>query len=299
MNALETEAFKLSAFLSASEDWSDEYSRTPDQHAELIKQEAKLELLLTRFYREMAKQADSFINWQHYNYQVTLDYNVDVIVNDEQLATWDGTFIKIVYKTVNDLIVTGMVASEELYKIPLGVPRTSALIQDLTTEHVAALVGKSVQPDGKIIDNPNTAYNIQETVRNDIASSVKTSLGLGETTDEAIDRIRTVISDKGRATTIAKTESVNAYQAGVTQYGRMTGAKGKIWRDAGAKDQCLDYANEGAVEFEHLYGGTLMGPTAHPHCKCSRRLLYGAEWDAIQSGNPYEVVTGITPIEDS
>lgn len=295
MNPEEIEAIKVTAMLLTTEDWSSEYSKSPRQHAELIKNEAKLQVLLTKFFSEMGKNATNFINWDHYNYQVQLDYNVNVIVNDQQIEDWDGKFIKVTLKVVEDLIIAGALAGEEIYNIPLGITSTNAAIQKLGVSQVAKLVGRRVLSDGKIVKNPNTKYNIMATVRKDIAQAVKTSLGLGETVEEATQRVRRVISDISRAELIAQTESVNAYQAGLREFGRQSGAVGKEWLTAGAKDFCLDYEAEGAVPVDHTYGGGLLGPTAHPRCRCGQRLIYQKEWTAIKSGEPYIARTGITP----
>lgn len=282
MDAVEREAVRLTAMLAATEDWAPLYSKTPEQHAELLNRRAELELVLTKFFRAMARSASDFVNWDQYNYQVRLDYNVEVIVNEQQLDQWDGSFIKVTLQTVNKLIMAGVVASELNYQIPLGIQSTSAIIQNLSTREVAKLVGKRVEDDGSIIDNPNPEYNVLETVRKDIAESVKTSLGLGETTDEAILRMRGIIADPMRAELIAQTEAVNAYQAGVTEFGILSKAVGKEWVTAGAVDVCTDYEHEGPVPFDHLFGGYLEGPTAHPRCKCAKRLIYQEEWNSLK-----------------
>lgn len=294
---IEREAVRLTAMLSATENWSPYYAQTPDQHAALVTHEAQLQLVLTKFFKALQIQATNFVNPYQYNFQLQqhrtslgkekLDYDVSVVINDQTIEQNNGTFIKVTLQTVNRLITDGIAASEILYKIPFGVPTTSALIQNLSTEEVAKLVGKKVNyaDDGtidSIVDNPRAEYNIMETVRNDIANSVKTSLNLGETTDEAIERVKQVINPVERAELIAQTESVNAYQAGVTQFGKKTGAAGKEWLTAGATDVCAQYAELGPVPFDYEYGGSLQGPTAHPRCRCARRLIYPRQWDAMQ-----------------
>jgi hypothetical protein len=278
MNPIEREATRLTAMLAAAEEWPALYSKTPAQHGDLIKAEAEMQVILTRLFRDMAKKANDFVNWNHYNYQSQLDYNVEVIVNDQQIDQWDGSFIKVTLKTVNRAILAGALASEINYKMPLGVSTSDALIQRLTTKEVAALVGKRVQDDGSIVDNPDAKYNVLDTVRNDIAESVKTSLALGETTDEATDRIAQIINPVGRAELIAQTESVNAYNRGVDLFGDLTQAVGEEWMDAGAKDRCREFANRGVQKFGTGWDG-LPGPTAHPRCRCAKRLVYQEEWE--------------------
>lgn len=295
MEPIEIEAVKLTAMLLTAEDWSDEYRKSPKQYAELIKNEAKMQVILTKFFAGMGRSASDFVNWDQYNYQVQLDYDVNVIVNDRQIDEWDDKFIKVTLKVVEDLVITGALAGQEIYSIPFGISSANAIMQRLGVSQVARLVGRKVLDDGSIVKNPDAKYNILSTVRKDIAQSVKTSLGIGETVQEATQRIRGVISDITRAELIARTESVNAYQAGLTEFGRQSGAVGKEWTSSGAKDVCLEYERLGPVEYEYQYGGRLDGPAAHPNCRCSRRFIYQEEWDAIKGGNPYIARTGITP----
>lgn len=288
MNTIEREAVRLTAMLAATEKWPEFYSRTPKQHGDLINAEAELQVVLTRMFRDMAKRASAFVNWDQYNFQRSrqnlgrdnLDYNVEVVVNDQQVDDWDGTFMKVTINTVKKSVVAGIAASELNYHIPFGVPSTSSLIQNLTTKEVANLVGKKVLDDGSIIDNPNPEYNIMETVRKDIAESIKTSLGLGETTDEAALRIAEIINPIERAELIAQTESVRAYNQGVDLYGAQTKAVGEEWMDAGAVDVCADYARRGPQPFGTGWDA-LDGPPAHPRCRCAKRLIYAEEWDRI------------------
>lgn len=290
---IEREALRLTAMLAASEKWAPQYSKTPVQHAQLINAEAELQLVLTKFFKNMQKQVADYVNWQNYQHQIslnhtatlgrdTLAYDVNVVVNDKQIDQNDANFITITLKTVQKAVTAGFMASEITAKAPpLGLPSTDSLIQRLSLQQVADLVGKTVNPDGSIIDNPNAKYNVTDTVRNDIAQSVKTSLALGETTDEAIERMEDVINPVDRAALIARTESVNAYNAGVTEFGDQSGAVGMEWEDAGADDICADYTGEGPIPIDSDWDG-LDGPPAHPNCRCAKRLIYQEEWDSLE-----------------
>ncbi len=294
---IEREAVRLTAILAASEKWAPQYGKAPEQHADLINAEAELQLVLTKFFKNMQKQVRDYVNWQHYDYQVslnkpatlsrdTLDYNIDVVVNSQQIDNNDTNFIKVSLKTVQKAVTAGFMAAELTAKAPpLGIPSTSALIQKLSTKQVANLVGKTVNDDGSIVDNPKAEFNVIDTVRNDIAQSVKTSLGLGETTDEAVARMAEVINPIDRAETIARTESVNAYNAGVMQFGDLSNAVGKEWDTAGADDICADNEDEGPIAFDDDFSSGDSEPPAHPNCRCAIRLIYQDEWDANGDGS--------------
>src|SRR5947209_4259187 len=186
MRDIEAEAIQLTALVRASEDWSGEYTKDPKTHAKLLRNEARLQVELTKYFRDIAADIAQYINWQGYLNQrpQTLDaenpnYNVEVIVQDVPVDKYDGTFIKVVFQEMAILTAIGATAGENIYRVPLGIQSTDAIIQELTTEHVASLVGKQVAKDGSIIDNPNATYRISDKTRTDIAQSIKTSLNLG------------------------------------------------------------------------------------------------------------------------
>lgn len=280
MPPLDTEYIKTTALIRASEQWSDEYAKDPVSHARLMKLEAKWQLILNRYFKEIAANAANLISPGAYS-ALKADYNIDVIVNDDALDQGDGTFISVSLEVVTELVATGAQAGETIYDIPLSISSTSANIQRLGTDQVASLVGKKVMPDGSIVDNPRPKYNITQTMRNDIAQSIKTSLALGEKTQEAIDRLQKVISDPKRAERIVRTESVNAYQAGLSEFARASGAVGKQSLDVGAVDRCAEYSAMGPVPIGYLYDSVYDGPTYHVGCRCGRRLIYPAEWKTL------------------
>ena len=293
MDTLEREAVRTTAMLLAAEKWPKIYGKAPDQHAALIQNQARMQLILTKFFKSMAAKANDFVNWDHYDYQVRqaakatldkLDFNVDVIINDDQIDGFDGMFIQLNLKTVNNLVAAGAQAGEITYNRPLGIHSTDAIIQKLSTKQVAALVGKSVAKDGRFIDNPNAAYNITDTVREDIAQGIKVSLALGETSEQATARIADIIGQGGyRAERIANTEAVNAYNAGVMEFGNQSGAVGKEWEDAGATDECADNAAQGIIGIDDTFDTGDDSPPAHPNCLCAVRLVYQDELDAGDS----------------
>lgn len=305
MPPLESQALKLSAKVRHSEDWSTEYKKDPKTHAKLIVTESRLRIDLTKFFATMASQIAHSVNWQAYVMQVprqhlaqdqTPDFNVDVIVQNVPVEQYDGTFIKVVFETLATMTGVGATAGETIYGVPLGIQSTDTIIQQLTTEHVASLVGKKVNPDGSIVDNPNAEYTIDTKTRNDIAQSIKTSLNLGETVQDATDRLTKTIANPARAKIIAQTESVNAYQSGLMEFGKQSGAVGKEWQDVGAVDVCATNTADGMIPFDAEFSGGVTQPTQHVNCRCGLRLVYQKEWDDTNGGaNPYPVTTGITP----
>lgn len=294
MQDLEREAINLTALIRSSEDWSSEYAKDPKTHAKLLRNEAVLQVELTKYFRDIAANIPQYIHWQGYLNQrrQTLDaqdpnYNVDVIVQDVPVDKYDGTFIKVVFQQVAILTAIGATAGENIYRVPLGIQSTDAIIQQLTTDHVASLVGKKVLKDGSIVDNPKATYRISDKTRKDIAQSIKTSLNMGDDIQTATARLEKAVTglNNNRAKVIAQTESVNAYQTGLFEFGKQSGAVGKESQDVGAVDNCRTYAELGPVPLDYLYDGIYFKPTYHTKCRCGSRLIYQAEWDRIQSQN--------------
>jgi hypothetical protein len=276
MNDMEKEAIRLSSLIRASEDWSKEYAKDPVTHAKLIKLESQWEWALRKLFKRMADKAGTFFSAYQYSAQVTADFNVDVIVTDDNMDEWNGEMMKVSLEVVTELIATGALAGQTIYGRPLGLSSTDELIQKLGMDRVAALVGKRVLPDGSIVDNPRPEYNVTETIRRDIAQAIKNSLALHENLQDATDRVANVINNRTRASTIAQTEGINAYQAGLRQFALSAKMVGKEWQDVGAKDKCAEFSALGIVPINYSYDG-VDSPTAHPHCRCGMRYVSASE----------------------
>jgi hypothetical protein len=283
MHDIEYRLERLQGLIKAAEDWAGIYDKTPESKAKLIKNEVKLERLMRGYFNELSGRINQFINWYAYSYQLNKlqaddSFTVDVVVT-EQLDNEDGIMLKIVYEPIASAIALGAMASEETYKIPLGLSTTDELIQKAAKELIADLVGKRITPDGLIIDNPKAKYRISDKTRKDIRESINTSLNLGETQDQAVKRLQKTIKNPIRAKMIAQTESVNAYQHGVYTYGEQSGAIGKVWQTVGATDACQTFADYGAVPFDYVYsdprtGRSVQRPTLHARCRCGLKLIY-------------------------
>lgn len=286
MDAL-LKAIELNRFLVlASEDWAKGFSKAPEQHAKLLKVDARLNRKIMQYFKDLANNTHKFINWGAYRYAVyeinaskVNAYDVTTIVNDNALDASDNTFISVVFEEIAAATALGAQSGETIYNVPLGITPTDADIQRIAHQHVANLVGKSWDVElGKYIDNPNSDYQVSNKTRADIRASIQTSINLGEDIQTATKRLQSTIKNAKRAEMIANTETVNSYSAGLLHFGTASNAVGKEWEDNGATDECSDYAQLGAVPFDYSYDG-LDGPTAHPNCRCHLRLIYQNELD--------------------
>lgn len=273
------------ALVLASEDWAKGFTKAPEVHGKLLRCNARMERKIIQYFRELASNTDKFISWsayghiiQHVSASQVDAYDVSVVVNDTYLDQSDDAFITVIFEDIALATTLGAQAGEVIYKIPLGITPTDADIQKIAHEHVAKLVGKRIDDNGNIIDNPNSEYQISDKTRADIRQSIQTSVNLGEDVQTATKRLQKTIKNVKRAQTIANTETVNSYSAGLLHFGGVSNAIGKEWEDNGALDVCAEYSHRGAVPFDYSYDG-IDGPTAHPNCRCNLRLIYQNELD--------------------
>jgi len=286
---MEAELERLSIAVLAAEDWAPAYNRAPKQHALLIRQTARMQVLVLRYLRQLAREAPKLINWYHYMAAVAEQqrhfladesiqaYNVNVVINNDAVSQQDQAFIKLVFDTVAATIANGADSMQEEHGANIGLTSTSNIIQQLTTKQLANLVGMKVNKDGTIVPNPNPVYNIDETTRSKIAQSIKTSIQLGEDHTAAVRRLQKVIADPARADMIAYTETVRAYAEGRKTYAYQSGAKFKVWSDNNATDVCADNTAQGPIPIDEDFRSGDESEPAHVRCRCLTTYLYAGD----------------------
>lgn len=265
---------------ASKESWAKSYKKTPKLHAKLITTQTKLAKGLRKYFRDLADRAPNFIDWSTYH-QVKADkLQLKVVFNDQDFFdSEDGEFMDTMYDPIAIAAALGAAAGEQVYGIPLGLNGSSAAIQKAARGQIAQLVGKQLDKSGNIVNNPNPKYNINETTRSNIEESIRTSLTLGKSQEEAIDAMRDIINDPARAEMIANTESVNAYQQGKSTYAHETDAVGKEWLTINADDECAENADAGVISIDDTFPSGDDEPTAHPNCLCDLRYVYQQEAD--------------------
>lgn len=146
-------------------------------------------------------------------------------------AVWAGESVDLTKAVIDALTmrtVTGAQFGEIEYGITLGVTELTDWILTAAREHTAGLVTHMTDTNRKLI---------QEAIKKGIAR--------GEDRDVMAASIRKVINNPVRAEMIAQTESVNAYQSGLLNFGIETGAKTKtVEALAGACQICAPLDGE-------------------------------------------------------
>lgn len=271
----------------AAEDWAKTYDEDPESFAQLIKAEAKLERVLLEYFKDLGDRSSQFVLWQLYNQKLselqaaTDDFNVDVMVTDIPDGE-DDLIMQIIYEPIALAVEAGILGAEARYARAITDAEMSELVTKITNERIAALVGRRIDKDGNIVPAKNPKYRISDVTRDKIVRSVRTSLSLRETQEQAVKRLSAIIKDKKRAERIAATEAVNGYQGSEYRYALLTKAVKKEWQTLlGACPQCSGYAALGAVPIDYVYNkvtGT-KAPSAHPFDRCGMRYIYQEELD--------------------
>lgn len=283
----EREVERYDGLLIAAEKWSPLYKNDRDTYKRIIKAEARLRGQIRRVFRETASTVESHINWNQYSAQqaqvqasqLKAAVDVEVIVEEALYDELDALFFNLTFETISTAIAIGAQAGEAIYKIPLGIRSTDAIIQDITTERLAWLVGKRVDKEGNIVDNPKAEYRISNKTREDIASNIKTGIALGEDKAAMIKRLEDIVRNPARAEKIAQTETVNAYGSGMLQFGIESDATGKEWEDVAATDVCGDNSRQGIIPIRDKFISGDYAPAAHTGCRCNLRIVYSNEFN--------------------
>lgn len=267
----------VSAGVLASEDWAAGYHDAPKEFGKLLRLTGRLERQVLQHFKDLANNTSHFINWGNYHTAVHA-FDVDVIVDDTALTLQEAGFLRIVFDTVANISAAGAQSAEQtLPGIVMGLDSSSTIIQQLTTENLASLVGKKIdKATGKLVDNPNAKVRVTETTRERIAQSIKTSVRLGEKQADAAARLQKTIVNPARANMIAETEAVNAFGAGRRTYALKSGATGHKWNrnTAGRADNCSANAAQGFIPINEAFQSGHSSGAAHPRCKCNVSYTY-------------------------
>lgn len=276
MNSLDL--FEQNAgLILASEDWANVYKSHPESFAMLVKAEAKIERTIVEYLKGLSERSFGFVDWSEYSRKLAEitgadQFNVDVIVR-EIPDSEDGLIMQIMYQPIALAVEAGLISAEDYYKIILPESSIPEYISKVARENIAFLVGKRVDRDGNIVPAKNPKYHINDVTRDQIKDSIRTSLSIGETQTQAAERLAQRIKDPKRASKIASTESVNAFQGGQYEYAKTAGATKKKWQVLpGACPRCLANANAGEIDIDGTFPSGHKLPTCHSWDRCG--LVY-------------------------
>lgn len=250
---------ELTQAIRASEDWTPSYKRHQDVFKALLRYEAWLERQTAEYLAGLAQRAPQYVDWALVPEPVQLQAASTPLANKDD-AVWAGEAVdltKAVMDAITMLTVTGAQFGEAQYGITLGVDSLTDWILTAAREHTAGLVTQVTDTNRKLIQE-----------------AIKKGIALGEDRDAMTARIMKVINNPVRAEMIAQTESVNAYQSGLLNFGIQTKALSKTWEAlAGACQICAPLDGE-KVGINEMFSSGVDHPPSHPRCRCSSYLEY-------------------------
>jgi hypothetical protein len=153
----------------------------------------------------------------------------------------------------------------------------------IARDRAAELVGKSIDEDGNIIDNPDAEWAITDSTRDMIRDAIADGLADNIGRDDIISNIEDMTGfSENRAEMIAETEiaRVNSLAALESYKGAASiGVKvKKEWLIASSDvcDECLDNADAGPIDLDDAFPSGDDAPPAHPECLPGDALVLAA-----------------------
>ena len=264
-------AYVADTIKRGAEDYAPLFRKYKKYFEMLVISEMRTDKAMRKYFRELYSGILDNINWSEFERRKAsatrgaflkagiLDYLVKAFWEEQTLV------LKIFLTgTLMDAIEAGGLYTEEDLNVDVAWSRNEAPVIEFLNKHTLTL-----------------SKGLTVTTQDRIVSALKLSIDNGEDRDGAVKRINSVINDTKRATTIAQTESVRAFNEGRHQVGKEVGADRKRWRTAGAKDFCLNFQGEGIVLMDHMYltprGVKVLIPPGHPNCRCGHEIFMPEE----------------------
>jgi hypothetical protein len=196
------------------------------------------------------------------------------IVDDLDLSSWDvlagiitdDTFDTFKTSYERGLSVAGLSEADITKQVDVRATAWSA-------QRSAELVGKRIDEDGNIIDNPDSEWSIDESTRDMLRATIEQSITDGDSADMLAQKIEdsAAFSDT-RATNIARTELANAHMQGNLEgwkgSGVVIGKRSVLGSAHDIDDECDMAAEDGVIGIDETFSNGYDAPPYHPNCVC-------------------------------
>lgn len=272
------------------------YKDDPATFARMLKIEKQLTKDVLEYFKELASDRIlAYVNWGEYSVQVErTKQGADLIALGKE-AAWiiEQTLLtQKMYDQIYAGMANGAQAAINIYHPALQHATLQEIVEKAALDYSSTMV-----------------KGITETTRDILQSSVSTSIKLGETREQAQDRIQQTIASPVRAEMIAKTETVNSYGEGILQLGDATGATGKylsVIFDDRTSPLCDDlgrkYGTEDqAIPLNEVFDSELGGgdrPAFHVRCRTGLVLSYKTKEEPTENLEQIAQNAGIRPNAD-
>ncbi len=245
----------------------------------VIEAQNKIESLMNGFF---SKQYDNVLKQLQDKLKLKKsdsEIDIDELVKDLNLNLSEKDLEELINKLKNELLTIQIISGTEALK-SLNKDSQDLINQmkqeaiDYATMRSAELVGKKINKNGNIVDNPNASYQVDDTTRNEIKNFVKNAIEQGLTNDELASNLKENYSfSKARSQTIARTETNFADNKITLQSYKIGGVQKKSWltsEDDKVSDICQGCEDEGNIGIDDIFqsSGT-DAPPGHPNCRCT------------------------------
>lgn len=237
------------------EAFADGYKKYPKLWRMITRSDMALEKSLNTYFGKLAKEIIDNADWSQYETRAKKASVIDNFIS----VNWteQNLLVKVLLvKALTDAIEAGGIFVELESAISIGWSADNKYAQSFLQKYSIKLAG-----------------NLSKTTLDNIKSSIKLSIELGESQKEASARLRNVIDNPRRAATIAHTETVRAFGGGSLSVAAEIGVDRKQWDTTlGACAICspLDKKIVGLNEF---FAPGIYAEPAHPNCRCLTKFL--------------------------
>lgn len=261
LNNLKDLSYELSLKAAADlpgEPFEEGYKKNKDAFRVLMKADTHITKWFTNYFKELAVKVGNKLNPVEYNLRLQKMQKASIL-DDLIQIDWTKEGINIRVFMIEELIAVlqaGSLSLEDIPGFPKGLITTTAQAMKFLEGYSAELV-----------------KGLNNTTRDNISTSLKTSISLGENQELATTRLRTVIDDPVRASVIAHTETVRAFNEGRIQTGLQLGATQKEWKTTIIPCDICGGIKPKIVGIDEQFvnpdsGDKFDNSPAHPRCRC-------------------------------
>ena len=168
---------------------------------------------------------------------------------------------------LRDAYLDGEVLAADASGIEIAYGLTDEQATAYASERAAELVGKRVLPDGTVIDSPNKAFAITESLRDDLQAAVTKALETGMSERELQEAIEAETGWTYRSDRIARTEVAVALNSGAAETYQGAGVESVLIIDGhGCLEDGHDDDQDGVDGEEWTVEKWQEHPVGHPNC---------------------------------
>lgn len=236
--------------LSEGEPFHGDYRKDPKIFKQLITSTISMKRAMHKFLRNQQERLNQLVHLH-----LIADDSSDWI-NDDNWDDEDQNLAQTLEPAASSLYNLGIAAAQKQYGVDLGL-------------------GQDSSPQAKFLQNYliPVASDINDTTKKWLTDQIKTSIALGESKDQLIERLNDTLDNVSRARTIAQTESIRSFAQGRLDVGKEIGITTKEWDTTfDPCPECADLDGE-QVDINDTFSNGDDAPPAHPNCRCSIQLI--------------------------